>query len=195
MPTWAWIAIGVGAALAVASAVIVAGGIAVSRGSRSRRSEALRREFGPEYDRALEDTADRSEAENELGRRRAHREQLVIGPLDQDSYERYSQLWDRTQQGFVDDPEGAVMEADRLIRDVMRERGYPAEDFEQRAADLSVDFPTLTVRYRDARAVALSNERTTEDLRCALRDYRSVFDELLVVADGDWVRRGRAYAK
>jgi hypothetical protein len=89
--------------------------------------------------------------------------------------------WHATQESFVDDPEGAVLDADRLIRAVMRERGYPVDDFEHRAANLSIDYPALSVAYRDAHDLAVSREHSTDDLRQAIRHYRLLFEELAAV--------------
>jgi hypothetical protein len=102
--------------------------------------------------------------------------------LSAQARERYVQRWQATQTRFVDDPSGAVIEADMLVQQVMKERGYPTDDFEQRAADISVEHPELVERYRTAHGIAESNERgqaTTEDLRQSVRHYRALFDELL----------------
>jgi FtsZ-interacting cell division protein ZipA len=157
---------------------------------RQRRSRRLRERFGPEYDRTVAEAGDRKEAESRLEERTARRERLDIVPLDPADRTRYVEAWRLTQARFVDEPAEATREADRLITAVMRDRGYPIDDFEQRAADVSVDHPQVVDDYRAAQAIAAANERSeasTEDLRQALVHYRSLFEELLEVdrADND----------
>jgi hypothetical protein len=174
MPTWAWIVIAVAAAIVILLAVFAA-----VRAGRTRR---LREGFGPEYDRTLESTGDRSAAEQELQERRERREELDIRELSPAARERYLEEWRTVQVRFVDDPGGSVGDADRLVQDVMGERGYPTDDFDQRAADVSVDHPHVVEHYRAAHAVWAANERgeaTTEELRQSLVHYRALFDELL----------------
>jgi hypothetical protein len=149
---------------------------------RRQRSERLRQRFGPEYDRTVEAKEDQSAAEKELRQREQRREKIQVVPLVPAARERYMETWHRTQALFVDSPTEATRRADQLVTEVMRERGYPVEDFEQRAADLSVDYPRLVQDYRAARAIADRNDRSeadTEDLRQALVHYRSLFEELL----------------
>jgi FtsZ-interacting cell division protein ZipA len=158
--------------------------------SRQRRSRKLKEQFGPEYDRTVAEAGDRKEAEARLQERTERRQQLDIVPLDPTDRDRYVEAWRQTQARFVDEPAEATREADRLITEVMRQRGYPIDDFEQRAADISVDHPQVVDDYRAAQAIASANERSeasTEDLRQALVHYRSLFEELLEVdrADND----------
>jgi FtsZ-interacting cell division protein ZipA len=158
--------------------------------SRRRRSRKLREQFGPEYDRTVAEAGDRKEAESRLQERTARRQGLDVVPLDPADRDRYVEAWRQTQARFVDEPAEATREADRLITAVMRQRGYPIDDFEQRAADISVDHPQVVDDYRAAQAIASANERSeasTEDLRQALVHYRSLFEELLEVdrADND----------
>jgi len=156
--------------------------------SRQRRSRKLREQFGPEYDRTVAEAGDRKEAESRLQERTARRQRLDIVPLDAADRERYVEAWRQAQARFVDEPAEATREADRLITAVMRQRGYPIDDFEQRAADISVDHPQVVDDYRAAQAIASANERSeasTEDLRQALVHYRSLFEELLEVDRGD----------
>ena len=158
--------------------------------SRRRRSRKLRERFGPEYDRTVAEAGDRKEAESRLQERTARRQGLDVVPLDPADRDRYVEAWRQTQARFVDEPAEATREADRLITAVMRQRGYPIDDFEQRAADISVDHPQVVDDYRAAQAIAAANERSeasTEDLRQALVHYRSLFEELLEVdrADND----------
>ncbi|HEU4398627.1 MAG TPA: hypothetical protein VFU54_12440 [Actinomycetota bacterium] len=165
---------------------------------RQRRSRRLREQFGPEYDRTVAEAGDRNEAESVLQERTARRQQLDIVPLDPADRARYLESWRQTQARFVDEPAEATREADRLITAVMRDRGYPIDDFEQRAADVSVDHPQVVDDYRAAQAIAAANERSeasTEDLRQALVHYRSLFEELLEVDRDDQDRQpydGRA---
>jgi cytoskeletal protein RodZ len=156
--------------------------------ARQRRSRKLRDQFGPEYDRTVAEAGDRKQAEARLEERTARRQRLDIVALDPADRERYVEAWRQTQARFVDEPAEATREADRLITAVMRQRGYPIDDFEQRAADISVDHPQVVDDYRAAQAIAAANERSeasTEDLRQALVHYRSLFEELLEVDRAD----------
>lgn len=149
---------------------------------RQRRSRKLQDAFGPEYDRTVEEAGDRRAAETELQERTERRAGFDIVPLEPEARARYIEAWRNTQAQFVDEPVEATREADRLITSVMRDRGYPVDDFEQRAADISVDHPQVVDDYRAAHAIAAANDRSeasTEDLRQALVHYRSLFEELL----------------
>jgi hypothetical protein len=149
---------------------------------RQRRSRRLQDTFGPEYDRTMEEAGDRRAAETELQERTERRAGFDIVPLEPEARARYIEAWRNTQAQFVDEPVEATREADRLITSVMRDRGYPVDDFEQRAADISVDHPQVVDDYRAAHAIAAANDRSeasTEDLRQALVHYRSLFEELL----------------
>ncbi|TML64409.1 MAG: hypothetical protein E6G22_04565 [Actinobacteria bacterium] len=174
MATWVWIVI------AVAAVVVLA--LVLWSALRARRTRTLQQGFGPEYDRTVADAPSKREAEAELSERQKRREELDIRPLDAGARERYAEAWQVTQARFVDEPGGAIAEADVLIQQVMRERGYPVEDFDQRAADVSVDHPEVVNNYRAAHGISIAHEReraTTEDLRRAMVHYRSLFDELL----------------
>jgi hypothetical protein len=156
--------------------------------SRQRRTARLRDQFGPEYERTVAETGSRHAAEAELQDRRHRLEKLEIAPLDSAARQRYLEQWHLVQAQFVDSPTEATRAADRLISEVMRDRGYPVEDFEQRAADISVDHAQVVDDYRAAHAVAEANERSeasTEDLRQALVHYRSLFEDLLDVPEAD----------
>lgn len=179
MPAWAWIIV----AIAI---LAIAGAMAWAMLMR-QRSARLRSTFGPEYDRAVDASGgSRRQAESELRARRERREQLDIRPLQPAARERYLIAWKQTQERFVDAPSEAVTEADRLVTDVMRERGYPMENFEQRAADISVDHPHVVKDYRAAHEISVANsggEAETEDLRRAFVHYRSLFEDLLERGD------------
>lgn len=167
-------------AVVVALVIIVA--VAGFLWMRRRRTERLRREFGPEYGEAVSHAKSRGRAESELERRRERVEKLHIVPLEPAEADRLSARWTLVQSHFVEEPDQSMKEADELIREVMQLRGYPVADFEQRAADLSVDHPTVVSRYRTAREITQSGERgeaTTEDLRNALLNYRELFNDLL----------------
>jgi hypothetical protein len=179
MNTWVWIVI-------VAIVAIVVFGVVFSA-LRTRRSRSLQDQFGREYDRTVDKAGGRREAERELAERQKRHDELDLKPLSQDARERYLQQWQVTQGRFVDDPTGAVSEADDLVQRVMRDRGYPVDDFEQRAADISVEHPELVEKYRTANGIARASERgeaSTEDLRHSVRHYRALFVELLEVDDG-----------
>jgi hypothetical protein len=158
-----------------------------------RRTTTLREQFGPEYDRTLEARDDRRTAESELAERRARRERLDIHPLDAARRQRYAAQWNEVQARFVDQPAVAVAQADELVMVVMRDRGYPMDDFEQRAADVSVDHPQVVENYRAAHQISSrvgSNQANTEGLRQALVHYRVLFAELLSERD-ERVREAR----
>jgi len=166
--------------------VAVIAGIAIVAAAwiymQKRRTEQLRSKFGPEYDRAIETGRDRRKAEAMLEERQKRIEKLDIRPLTNEDRQRFQQAWTREQARFVDDPQGAVAEADRLIGEVMRARGYPVGDFDQRSADISVDHPMVVENYRIAHEIALKDRRgeaSTEHLRKALVHYRALFEELL----------------
>jgi hypothetical protein len=155
--------------------------------ARQRRnvSERLQQRFGPEYARAVHDMGNREKAEAELLARQRRVERLHIKPLAPADAAHYANEWQQLQGRFVDSPRGALFEADRLVRELMLQRGYPMGDFERRAADISVDHPTVVGHYRAAHAIVVRDQREatdTEDLRKALVHYRALFDELLEVA-------------
>lgn len=178
METWMWAAIG--GAVAVLLILAIAG----SRMSRRRRTTRLREGFGPEYDREVSRMG-RGKAESELQHRQKRVEQLEIHELTREQATGYSSDWEAVQSRFVDDPAMAVSRADELVGRVMRDRGYPVGNFEQRLADVSVDHPDVANNYRAAHATAAKNDSggaTTEDLRQAMVHYRSLFQDLLQVA-------------
>jgi FtsZ-interacting cell division protein ZipA len=180
MSTWVWIVI------AVVVAIVVLG--IIWSALRSKRTRALQDTFGNEYDRTVDQSGGRRAAERELRDRQKQHDELDIRPLSPESRDRYVQRWQSTQARFVDDPRGAVAEADRLVQDVMQERGYPTKDFERRVADISVDHPDLVEKYRNADGIARRSERgeaSTEDMRHSVRHYRALFAELLETDDGN----------
>lgn len=149
---------------------------------RRRHHHRLRERFGSEYDRVLESTGDRRAVEEELLRREQRVMQFDIRPLSPEQRSRYAEDWRMVQASFVDTPAPAVADADTLVTEVMRMRGYPMGDFEQRAEDLSVDHPRVVENYRAARGLAVRTERgeaDTEDLRQAMIHYRELFEDLL----------------
>jgi hypothetical protein len=167
--------------------VIVAVALAVAAGvtwvvMRNRRTEDLRRRFGTEYDLALKTTGNRADAEAELASRTKRVERLDIRPLSAGDHDRFADRWRSTQASFVDNPAGAVSDAEKLVEEVMRTRGYPIGDFDQRAADISVDHPRFVENFRAARTLAVANQSgaaRTEDLRQAMVHYRALFEDLL----------------
>ena len=149
---------------------------------RKRRSQMLRDRFGPEYDRVIKREGNLRKGEAVLAFRTERRESLTITPLSPSIRSDFATRWTTVQAQFVDDPKEAVVRADHLVSEVMQARGYPVGEFDQRAADLSVDHPIVVDNYRAAHEVALRHGRgqaSTEDLRKAMVHYRSLFDELL----------------
>jgi hypothetical protein len=151
---------------------------------QKQKSTKLRRRFGSEYDRAIKEYGGRTKAEAELSKREQRVAGLNIIPITAAEAARFSNAWSSLQSRFVDDPKGVVPEADLLVRELMIKRGYPMGDFELRAADISVDHPSVVKNYRAAQIIALRNARReadTEELRTAVVHYRTLFDELLGV--------------
>jgi hypothetical protein len=168
--------------ISVVIVLVVLGGLLAVVFARRQRSEKFHAQFGAEYDRTVESLGTEKKAQKDLNERRKHVETLKIHPLSAQQREHYRGDWKTVQAKFVDEPGQAVVEADRLIMEVMQARAYPVSDFEQRAADLSVQYPALVSNYRAARAIALKNKNQqadTETLRQGVMYYRSLFDELL----------------
>ena len=164
--------------VAVVIIIVVAALFAV----RKRKSVQLKQRFGPEYDRLVQQNGGAAHAEDVLAEREKRVEKFSIRPLSPGDRERYAEEWELVQRRFVDDPSMAVTEADNLVTAVMSARGYPMVDFEQRAADVSVNHPTVVQNYRSAREIVLRHGKgrsTTEDLRQAMVYFRSLFEELL----------------
>jgi hypothetical protein len=168
--------------IALAAAVVVILAVVAWLYVRRRRTTTagLRQKFGPEYDRAV--LAHGAKAETNLAEREKRVVKLNIRELDPVEYEGYRKQWQAVQSRFVDSPKGAVAEADDLVSSVLKARGYPVSDFDQRAADISVDHPRVVENYRSGHEIALrvgKNAATTEDLRTAMIHYRSLFEELV----------------
>jgi hypothetical protein len=163
-------------------AVLVIAGIGIWLTAGKRRTVRLRTKFGgAEYTRAVEEGGSRRQAEAALDERAVRVEGLRIRPLAAGDRTRFVESWGRVQARFVDGPGSAVTDADRLLGDVMSTRGYPVSDFEQRAADISVDHPLVLENYRAAHQSALrqaEGHASTEDLRQAMIHYRTLFEEL-----------------
>src|ERR1019366_3643817 len=158
--------------------------IALYMRKRKNTTAELRNRFGPEYDRAVKQHGSERKAEAKLTDRETRVERLKIRDLDPTERERFMGQWQSVQSRFVDYPKGAVTEADELVSSLMQTRGYPVTDFDQRAADISVDHPRVVDNYRSAHEIALrlrKGEASTEDLRTAMIHYRSLFEELVQV--------------
>ena len=168
--------------LAVVVVLVIVVGVALYMRKRKNTTAGLRDRFGPEYDRAVKQHGSERKAEAKLADRETRVEMLKLRDLDVTERERYLGQWKAVQSRFVDYPKGAVTEADELVCSLMQTRGYPVTDFDQRAADISVDHPRVVENYRSAHAIAVQlgkGEASTEDLRTAMIHYRSLFDELV----------------
>jgi hypothetical protein len=168
---------------AVAILIVVVLALVYMRKRRSTTAD-LRQKFGPEYERAVLKHGSERKAEAKLADREKRVENLTIRDLDPMERERFSNQWGAVQSRFVDSPKGAVAEADDLVCSLMKTRGYPVSDFDQRASDISVDHPRVVENYRAAHEIALrvgKDVATTEDLRTAMIHYRSLFEELVQV--------------
>jgi hypothetical protein len=157
-------------------------GIVAYLAMQKRRSTNLRAQFGPEYERAVSEGGDRRLAETKLAKRAERVRSFHLRPLTSADRVNFLDAWNRVQANFVDNPSAAVAEADQLLGQVMSARGYPVADFEQRAADISVDHPVVVQNYRTAHEIALRHTRgeaSTEDLRKAMIHYRGLFEDLV----------------
>ena len=168
----------------LAAVVIVVIAVVAWLYMRKRRNTtaSLRKKFGSEYDRAVLVHGTGRKAETKLEDREKRVEKLNLRDLTPAEHERFLKQWDSVQSRFVDSPKGAVAEADDLLSSLMKARGYPVSDFDQRAADISVDHPRVVENYRSAHEIALrvgKDAATTEDLRAAMIHYRSLFEELV----------------
>jgi hypothetical protein len=169
----------------VAVVILVAAGLAWLYVRKRRSTTAgLQQKFGSEYQRAVQEHGSERKAEAKLTDREKRVEKLNLRDLDPMEHERFSKQWESVQSRFVDSPNGAVTEADDLVSSLMKTRGYPVSDFDQRAADISVAHPRLVENFRSAHQIALrvgKDEASTEDLRTAMIHYRSLFEELVQV--------------
>jgi hypothetical protein len=164
----------------VAVILLVVGGLLATALFRFQRSRRLRDRFGPEYDETVNRVGDKRQAEDELEGRLAHVQNLDIRELSAEQVNRFALEWQSIQAEFVDEPLAAVQKANRLIKEVMHTRGYPVEDFEQRAADISVDYPDLVINYRQLHAIAAKGEKIdTEEMRQAMVHGRNLFENLI----------------
>lgn len=169
-----WIVIGAIVLVAIIAMAIV--------GVQRNRSAALRKKFGPEYDRTVKETGSRAQAESELAQREKRVKRMHIEELPAGARTRYTEEWRTVQQRFVDEPKGALLNADKLVTSVMRDRGYPTADFDQNVADLSPDHPQVLNNYRAAHGIVErveTGQASTEEMRQAIVYYRSLFDDLL----------------
>jgi hypothetical protein len=193
MPTWSWVVIAAVVVIALALALMV-----TRSAIRRKRTERLQNHFGSEYEHVVGEAGDRGTAEKELVARERKRQKLDIVALAPESRARYAELWRTVQTAFVDNPARAVGDADRLVTQVMRDRGYPIDDFDQRAADISVDHPNVVEHYRAAHILHLAQEQGdigTEAQREAFVHYRALFERLLetdLETDKDTPKEARA---
>jgi hypothetical protein len=166
----------------VAVVFLIIGVLVAMALTRVQRTKQLKERFGPEYDRAMNEKGNKRQAEDELAARLAHVNALQIRPLAAEEVNRYALDWQATQTEFVDEPLNALQKADHLIREVMKAKGYPVEDFEQRAADISVDYPELVTDYRGLHLIAVKEKEddvSTEEMRQAMVHGRALFENLI----------------
>jgi len=167
--------------LAVVIAFVIGGMLGMLM-NRRQRTKRLQDKFGPEYERTVSEIGDARQAENDLQARLDHVRTLDIHPLSADEIDRFTHDWQLTQAEFVDEPLAALQKSDRLIREVMKTKGYPVEDFEQRVADISVDYPDLVADYRGLHLIALkgaNEDVSTEEMRQAMIHGRALFENLV----------------
>ena len=162
--------------------LLIAAIVVVWAVTRKRRTQMLRSRFGPEYERAVQDFGGQQRAERELSDRQERTEKYHIRHLTREETDALAQRWTIAKSRFVDNPPLAIHEADHLVQDVMYMRGYPATDFDRRAADLSVDHPDMAANYRAAHEIAMREHEggaSTDELRRAMVSYSELLDELL----------------
>lgn len=163
--------------------VVAAAGILYWQLNRTKR---LRERFGPEYDRTVKETGAKRQAEAKLEKLEKRVERLHVSQLEPGDRAHFEQAWRQVQAQFVDNPSGALLDADRVIGEVMSAEGYPVLDFEQRAADISVEHPRVVENYREGHRIAVLRQQdraSTEDLRKAMIHYRTLFDDLIGLHD------------
>jgi hypothetical protein len=174
MDAWVWIVIAVAVVLVIALVVMWA--------SARRRHRHLEGRFGSEYGRTVDNAESRRKAERELREREAEHAELDLRPLSDAARERYETQWSALQQNFVDRPQVAVADADSLVTDVMRDRGYPIDDFDAKSRLVSVDHPDVVENYRRGHSIyikTIEGKASTEDLRQAVISYRALFEDLV----------------
>jgi cytoskeletal protein RodZ len=157
-----------------------------SQRQRAKLSKKYQDKFGPDYDATVKTMGNETKAQKEMDNRQKHVDSLDIRSLTLNEREKYLSEWKAVQAKFIDQPGPATVEADHLIMEVMQLRNYPVSNFEQRAADISINYPELVTNYRLARAIAIKNEQheaDTEELRQALVHYRALFNELLITEE------------
>ncbi|WP_199443255.1 hypothetical protein [Umezawaea beigongshangensis] len=171
-----------GAVIGIVIAVLVALAVGAVLLRKARQRQRLRSTFGPEYERTVEGSDNRTAAEKELAQREKEHAKLDLRPLTPEVRDSYSRHWTTVQEKFVDDPSGAVGDADRLVTDLMAERGYPTDGYEKQASLLSVEHSRTLEHYRAAHDISQRQDRgeaSTEDLRNAMVHYRTLFEDLL----------------
>jgi hypothetical protein len=176
MPTWGWIVI-------AAAVLVVIAVVAIRVAAAKRRESRLRDRFGSEYDRTVEEAGSRHKAQIDLRDRADRRDQFEVKSLSPEARVRYAERWRMVQSHFVDQPGEAVDEADLLVVELMRERGYPVDDFVTQSDMISVDHPEVARNFRKAHEIQVQNHHrraSTDDLRQAVVHYRSLFDDLLL---------------
>ena len=168
--------------IALIAIVVIALASAIWFFLKAKRTKQLQSRFGPEYQRTVRSQGTTRAAEKVLQERQQRVERLEITPLNEQQRARFAQEWENEQAHFVDEPRAAVESADRLVAEVMKARGYPISDFEQRVADVSVDHPVVVENYRVAHGIAIKDREdpvATEELRQAMIHYRALFADLL----------------
>ena len=178
-PLWIWIALG--------AAIVLVVVLLIAAGARKARTENLREHFGSEYDRAVRAKGSRNAAEDDLVARAEEAKSFEIRSLTAAERDRYLSEWKKVEAHFVERPTTAVVEADELLRDAMRTRGYPIADFEKYSDLLSVKHPRVVEHYRAGHKAIEARASSTEDLRQAMLHYRALFDELVGTTKGDVV--------
>lgn len=169
-------------ALAIAAVLVVAALAWLYARRRRTTTAALRQRFGPEYEQAVREHGSERRAEVQLADREKRVDKFKIRDLDPAERERFSGQWQALQSRFVDDPKASVTDADAVVSSLMQTRGYPVAEFNQRAADISVDHPRVVANYRSAHEIAerlAKGEANTEELRTAMIHYRSLFEDLV----------------
>ncbi len=175
MPTWEWILIGAVAVVAMVAAIVV-----ISMISFRAKTKRLKQHYGSEYEHVVSETGSEKGAVRELTTRERKRGKLDIVPLSPAALSKFNARWQEVQAAFVDNPATAVGVADHLVTEVMRERGYPVDDFDRQAANISVDHPQVVDNYRAAHGIHVSQQHAdTEQQREAFVHYRALFETLL----------------